>query len=90
MAAISDRRGLHEEDLVKKMQALNFKLAAICKENEDIRDSVEIRVVSLKHYLPLNSKEGMEEFFQVSVNITVTLKVLYQLNSNILYCFFSV
>ena len=67
MAEITVRKGVQEEDLTKKMEGLKIKLSAMCKENEELRDSVESRIVSLKHYLPFNSKEGMEMFFRVSL-----------------------
>ena len=66
MAEITVRKGVQEEELTRKMEGLKLKLSAMTHENQELRDSVEYRVVPLKQYLPLNSKEGMEMFFRVS------------------------
>ena len=63
MADISQRPGVQVEALTEEMENLARKLSAMCHETEDIRKSVEKRIVALNCYLPLNSKEGMEFFF---------------------------
>ena len=68
MSALTGGQGVPEAELTDKMDELSKKLSAMCNENAEYRDAVETRVVSLKKYLPLNSKEGMELLFRVSIS----------------------
>jgi hypothetical protein len=75
MSAIADRRGVQVEDLTKQMEYLTHKLSTMCHEHDEIRGLLETRVVCLKSYLPLNSKEGLELLFLVSHLPNVKLNV---------------
>ena len=68
MVEISQQPGVQFQALTGEAEHLANKLSAMCLETDDIRKSVETRLVDLNSYLPLNSKEGMELFFQVRSN----------------------
>ena len=65
MAEAERKEGINFEPLTKQMEILTSKLAAMTTENKSLREAVETRVVPLRQYIPLNSKEGMDLLFKV-------------------------
>ena len=66
MARLQDQTGVQVDGLTKQMEHLTSKMAVLCEDQYNLVDVMEEKVVSLKPFIPLNSREGMELLFKVS------------------------